>query len=121
MPRQSQLRGKAIMKPDYKLVSQISLATGLAVLGSTGVARADELATLRANQAALSAQQIALDREQELLKARIEQLAQGPNPGSNPGAPGAPTPAAPTGRRQLCTLIANPRNQHIDPGRRLYR
>ena len=62
-----------------------------------GVARADELATLRANQAALSAQQIALDREQELLKARIEQLAQGPNPGSNPGAPGAPTPAAPTG------------------------
>jgi hypothetical protein len=85
------------MKPDYKLVSQISLATGLAVLGSTGVSRADELATLRANQAALSAQQIALDREQELLKARIEQLAQGPNPGSNPGAPGAPTPAAPTG------------------------
>jgi hypothetical protein len=59
------------MKPDYKLVSQISLATGLAVLGSTGVARADELATLRANQAALSAQQIALDREQELLKARM--------------------------------------------------
>jgi hypothetical protein len=54
------------------------------------------LAELRANQAALSAQQARLDKEQDLLKARIDQLAQGPNPGSNPGAVGSPAPTAPS-------------------------
>src|SRR5579883_1220407 len=57
-----------------------------------GVAKADELAALRASQAALAAQQAALDRQQDLLNARINQLAQaaGPNPGGGVGPLGTP-------------------------------
>src|SRR5271165_6652451 len=85
------------MNADLTAASKIGFAAVSVLLVGTAAARADELAALRASQAALSAQQTALNREQELLKARIDQLAQLPNPGSNPGAPGAPTPMAPTG------------------------
>ena len=83
------------MTLDHKAASKISFAAaGVLLVGATA-AHADELADLRASQAALSAQQTNLDKEQELLKARIDQLAQGPNPGSNPGAAGSPAPSAP--------------------------
>jgi hypothetical protein len=70
------------------------VAGGVLLVGAAG-ARADELADLRASQAALSAQQTALDKQQELLRARIDQLAQtaGPNPGGGVGPIG--TPAVP--------------------------
>ena len=58
------------------------------------MAHADEIADLRASQAALIAQQTALDKQQELLKARIDQLAQaaGPTPGGGVGPIGSPVP-----------------------------
>ncbi len=67
-----------------------AVAGMLTVVG--GVAKADELAALRASQAALAAQQAALDRQQDLLNARINQLAQaaGPNPGGGVGPLGTP-------------------------------
>ena len=83
------------MKRDLNTASKISFVAGGVLLVGAAGARADELADLRASQAALIAQQTALDKEQELLKARIDQLAQGPNPGSNPGATGTAAPMAP--------------------------
>jgi Porin subfamily len=86
-----------IMQFDPKAASKVSFTAAGVLLVGAAMAHADELADLRASQAALIAQQTALDKEQEVLKARIDQLAQGPNPGSNPGATGTATPSAPTG------------------------
>jgi hypothetical protein len=61
-----------------------------ALLVGVAATRADELADLQASQAALIAQQASLDKEQELLKARIDQLAPGPSPGTGVGALGTP-------------------------------
>ncbi|MBV8121180.1 MAG: porin, partial [Alphaproteobacteria bacterium] len=85
------------MKRGLTTHSKIGAAAGCILLVGIAAARGDELAELRADQAALSAQQATLDKQQELLKARIDQLAQmGPNPGSNPGAAGSPAPTAPS-------------------------
>jgi hypothetical protein len=84
------------MRLDHKGAATIGLAAGSVLLVGAAAARGDELADLRANQAALSAQQVTLDKEQDLLKARIDQLAQaGPNPGGGVGPIGSPVP---TGR-----------------------
>ena len=84
------------MKPNRKAASEISFAAvGILLVGAVA-AHADELADLRANQAALSAQQAVLDQQQQLLKARIDQLAQTPSPGAGVGEIGTPAvPGAP--------------------------
>src|SRR5271169_986035 len=84
------------MSPDLKAASRIGFAAAGILLVGAAVSHADELADLQASQAALSAQQTALDKEQELLKARVEQLAQtGPNPGGGVGPIGSTVSAAP--------------------------
>ena len=83
------------MNPDLKAASKISAAAATVLLiGVTG-AHADELADLQASQAALSAQQLSLNKEQELLKARIDQLAQNPTPGGGVGPLGSSVSTAP--------------------------
>jgi hypothetical protein len=84
-----------MMKADLKTASKISFAAVSVLLVGATAAHADELADLRASQAALSAQQAEMGKQQELLNARINQLAQFPTPGTNPGAPGSAAPSAP--------------------------
>lgn len=85
------------MNRDLKAASKISFAAASVLLIGIAAAHSDELADLRASQAALIAQQTSLNKQQELLNARIDQLSQatGPAPLVGAGASGTAVPGAP--------------------------